>query len=108
MTRRILGAAALCSLLLAGCAVPSFLQRTPAGPPVVYDCEDGLRLTVRYGDDAAQVSLPDGSRLRLAQQPAGSGMRYASGPAELRGKGREITWAVEGRIPTNCIAAPAR
>ena len=43
-------------------------------------------------------------QVQLAQQPAGSGMRYASGPNELRGKGRDITWAVDGRIPTNCIA----
>lgn len=109
MTRTLLGAArcglhGLCVLSLAGCAVPAFLQQRPAGPPVVYDCEDGLRLTVRYADEAAQVTLPDGQRLQLAQQPAGSGVRYAGGPNELRGKGRDITWAVDGRIPTNCIA----
>lgn len=89
---------------LAGCALPP--PSSPAGAPVTYDCEDGLRLTVAYGADGAQVSLPDGRTLALPQQPSGSGMRYAAGPNELRGKGSEITWAVADRIPTNCIARP--
>lgn len=89
---------------LAGCALPPV--SSPAGAPVTYDCEDGLRLTVAYGADVAQVSLPDGRTLALPQQPSGSGMRYAQGPNELRGKGSEITWAVADRIPTNCIARP--
>lgn len=94
-----------CALALAGCALPPF---TPPGAtaPVHYDCEDGLRLQVRYASDSAQVSLPDGRVLTLRQQPSGSGMRYAEGPAELRGKGQEITWAVADRIPVNCIVRP--
>lgn len=102
MTRRVV-CIALCGLALAGCAVPGFMQQR-AGPPVVYDCEDGLRLTVRYAADNAQVTLPEGRTLSLAQQPAGSGMRYAAGPNQLRGKGNEITWAVDDRIPVNCVA----
>lgn len=103
MKKRLM-CAALCGLGLAGCSVPGFLQPQRAGAPVVYDCEDGLRLTVRYSADAALVNLPEGNTLTLPQQPAGSGIRYAAGPHQLRGKGNQITWAVDDRIPTNCVA----
>lgn len=99
--------AATCAAALAGCAMPPGSPPDGwrgASAPVVYDCEDGLRLTVAYGADVAWVSLPDGRTMALPQQQAGSGMRYAQGPNELRGKGSEITWAVADRIPTNCIA----
>lgn len=101
--------AAACAAALAGCAMPPWSSTGSlqgARAPVVYDCEDGLRLTVVYGTDAARVSLPDGRTLTLPQQPSGSGMRYAEGPNELRGKGSDITWAVADRIPTNCITRP--
>ncbi|MEF7617163.1 MliC family protein [Aquincola sp. MAHUQ-54] len=101
--RRLSGAATL--LLLAGCAAP------PLQPPVVYDCEDGLQLRVRFASDRAEVALPDGTVLTLPQQPAASGIWYSSGQHELRGKGREARWTVGRRIPTNCFVldgAPAR
>ena len=106
MTRRLGYATLLCAAALAGCAMPPFLQprQQQAGPPMAYDCEDGLRLTVRWASDAALVTLPEGRMLTLKQQVSGSGFSYAEGPHHLRGKGNEFTWAVDDRIPTRCIA----
>lgn len=85
--------------LLAGC-----MPRATAVPSVVYQCEDAVRLSVRFEADKALVSLPDGAVLSLAQQPAASGFWYSSGLHTLRGKGDEAQWTVGRRMPMDCRA----
>lgn len=85
--------------LLAGC-----MPRAAATPAVVYQCEDAVRLSVRFEAEKALVSLPDGAVLSLPQQPAASGFWYSSGLHELRGKGDEAQWTVGRRVPMACRA----
>lgn len=96
--------ALLTSLLLAACAGPpwSTHEATPPDGPVVYSCEDGLTLRVRFARDGAHVTLPSGEQLLLPQQPAGSGTSYATPRHELRGKGEDATWTVGRRVPIGC------
>jgi membrane-bound inhibitor of C-type lysozyme len=82
---------------LAACATPS------AGPaPVVYTCDDGTSLTVRFAPEVAYVSTGTGAELALPQQRAASGIWYATPQHTLRGKGDEATWTVGRRAPAQC------
>jgi len=76
-----------------------------ADPHATYRCEDGSHFFVRFSGDAARVTLSDGTRLRLSQQVAASGIWYSSGRYELRGKGREATWTAGRRVPVNCTSS---
>lgn len=92
--------AALLLPLLAACAGPK-----PApipGPHVVYSCEDGLTLRVRFARDGAHVTLPSGEQVYLPQHPVASGTSYATPQHELRGKGDEVTWTAGRRVPIGC------
>jgi membrane-bound inhibitor of C-type lysozyme len=88
---------ALAAALLTACAAP------PAGPAtVVYTCDDGNALRVQFEGEAALVTLPDGNTLRLPQQPAASGIWYATPQYTLRGKGDDATWTIGRRAPMAC------
>ena len=96
--------ALLLPLLLAACSTPGFSTHEAASihEPVVYSCEGGLTLRVRFARDGAHVTMPSGEEVYLRQQPAGSGTDYASEQAELRGKGEEATWQAGRRTPIGC------
>lgn len=112
MTRLLLVAAA--ALTLGACStLPE--PPAPAGPPpppppppltdvsdVVYTCADGTRFTIYFSENAATVTLSDGTKLNLPQQPSASGILYSSGRHEFRGKGRDATWTVGRMTPTQC------
>lgn len=93
---------------IAGCSMAVVLvgcmPRASAAPTVVYQCEDVVRLSVRFESDQARVSLPDGAVLSLPQQRAASGFWYSSGLHTLRGKGDEAEWTVGRRMPMACRA----
>lgn len=78
--------------VLGGCA-----GAPDAGPAAVesiraaFACEDGAALVVTFTGE--QAVLESGSATaRLAQQRAASGIHYAGGGHDLRGKGAEMTW----------------
>lgn len=83
-------------LALAACAP----VRAPA---VGYACEGGVRMEVRFARELALVTLPDGHTVALAQQPSGSGFRYAGEGHALHGKGREAQWTVGEAAPLACL-----
>ncbi|MFT4089910.1 MAG: MliC family protein [Asticcacaulis sp.] len=78
----------------------------PAGPisDVVYNCANGTRFTVYFHENAATVTLSDGTKLELPQQPVASGMHYATPRHDFRGKGTDATWTVGRMAPTECRA----
>ena len=91
----------LAALLLAACAHP-----TGGAPPVVYACDDGSQLSVRFEPELARVTLATGEELSLPQQRAASGIWYATPRHELRGKGGEATWTTGRRVPVACRVKP--
>ena len=50
----------------------------------------GDRIVIRFDVGEARLLMPDGDRVSLYQIPAASGVRYANGDMELRGKGTEL------------------
>ena len=92
-------------LLAAACATGAAMAAPPPRSALisaVYRCDDGSLLRVRFAGQAAQVTLPNRTRLRLPQQRSGSGFRYASARHELIGKGDEVMWTAARRAPLQC------
>ncbi|EKF58608.1 hypothetical protein QWE_18448 [Agrobacterium albertimagni AOL15] len=69
---------------------------------IKYACEDGTTLTVAFSEAQAEVTIPDGSKVSLPQQPAASGFWYSNGRYELRGKGEELQFAIGRMAPVTC------
>lgn len=93
---------ALLAVLLPACtALPSTHEAASVHAPVVYSCEDGLSLRVRFARDGAHVTLPSGEDVFLPQQ-AGRGGSYASAQHELTGQGERATWKGPRRVPVAC------
>lgn len=96
----------LLPILLAACAATSRHEAASVHGPVVYSCDDGLTLSVRFTREHAEVTLPSGEQLSLPQQPSGSGIAYGTAQSELRGKGDEATWTSGRRAPVGCRVRP--
>ncbi|THV25505.1 MliC family protein [Peteryoungia ipomoeae] len=69
---------------------------------VLYGCDDGNNLRVRFDSKEAVVVLPQGEAVTLPQRPSGSGFWYSNGRHEMRGKGDEMQFAVGRRVPVSC------
>ena len=94
--------AVLLAVLLTACAAISRHEAASIHEPVVYSCEDGLTLRVRFTHEAAHVTLPSGQEMLLPQQPSGSGIRYGSADTQLQGKGEDATFSVKQHRPVAC------
>ena len=57
---------------------------------------NGERFVVRFAEGEARVLLPGAQRVTLYQIPVASGVRYSNGNLELRGKGSELTFIMDG------------
>jgi membrane-bound inhibitor of C-type lysozyme len=69
---------------------------------IKYACDDGSALTVSFSEAAADVTIPDGSKIALPQQKAASGFWYSDGRYEIRGKGEELQFAIGRMAPVTC------
>jgi len=69
-----------------------------------YTCDDGTRFNAVFKQDRAVVTMTDGQKLVLMQQPAASGTRYSSGVHELHTKGDEAIWTIGRRASVTCYA----
>lgn len=91
----------LATLLLSACASPySRHEAASIHGPLVYSCEDGLSLRVRFAAAGAHVTLPSGEEVFLAQR--GAQDSYASAQHELTGAGDAATWKTGRRVPVAC------
>ncbi|UDF03975.1 MliC family protein [Asticcacaulis sp. AND118] len=109
-------AASVLALTLAACATTSTdggMAPPPPPPPpplaaeaptgALYTCQDGTAFRIAFSENAATVTLNDGTKLHLPQQVAASGIWYSSGRHDFRGKGRDATWTVGKKVPTQCV-----
>ena len=77
-------------LLCASCAMPPSKDELEAAKNT-FACRSGeARIVIRFDVGEARLLMPDGDRVSLYQIPAGSGVRYANGDMELRGKGMDL------------------
>jgi hypothetical protein len=71
-----------------------------------YRCVDGSRLVARFDPDNDRVTVSRGGTVlaTLRGQPTGSGIHYAGGGYDLRGKGTAMTWTAPDQPPIACTA----
>jgi membrane-bound inhibitor of C-type lysozyme len=71
-----------------------------------YRCMDGSRLVARFDPDNDRVAVSRGGKAlaTLKGQRVASGILYAAGGYELRGKGRDISFTAPGLPPIACTA----
>jgi membrane-bound inhibitor of C-type lysozyme len=69
-----------------------------------YRCMDGSRLVARFDPDRDRVTVSRGGKTlaTLRGQRVASGIHYAAGGYELRGKGKAMTFTAPGLPPIAC------
>lgn len=77
-------------LLCASCAMPPSKDEIEAAKNTFACRSTDARIVIRFDVGEARLLMPDGERVALYQIPAASGVRYANGDMELRGKGMEL------------------
>lgn len=95
----MLGAALLLGACQTPCPAPQAEPRTAR-----FACENGSTLTVTFtrAPDAARVEEEGFTALVLPARIVGSGYRYTTEDAELRGRGDELFWTRPGAVETAC------
>jgi membrane-bound inhibitor of C-type lysozyme len=78
------------ALLCASCAVPASKDEEEAAKNTFTCLSGGDRVVIRFDVGEARLLMPGGDRVSLYQIPAASGVRYANGDMELRGKGTDL------------------
>lgn len=95
--------ALLAAATLAACQTPC-----PSAPAeetqARFRCEDGSTLAVTFArrPDVARIAQDGFPLIELPSRGTGSGYRYASEGAELRGRGSEVRWSRPGSDETLC------
>lgn len=67
-----------------------------------YECEDGSDLAITFTNDEARIVQEGYTTLAVPSRIAGSGLRYAGGGADLRGRMNEVLWTRPGAAETIC------
>ncbi|MDP5279385.1 MliC family protein [Sphingomonas sp. DG1-23] len=89
-----------------GEAVPSPQPTEDNRSTARYRCMDGSRLVARFDPDKDRVTVSRGGKAlaTLRGQRVASGIHYAAGGYELRGKGSDISFTAPGLPPVACTA----
>jgi hypothetical protein len=66
-----------------------------------FECEDGSHLGITFTNDDATVVQEGYTTLTLPAR-IGSGLRFAGGGADLRGRMNEVQWTRPGAAETTC------
>ena len=99
MNRYLLVVAA--AVLLVACEDPIRKRREDELAKTTFACQlNGERFVVRFTEGEARILLPGAQRVTLYQiAPGATGavVRYSNGSMELRGRGTELTFIVDGQ-----------
>jgi membrane-bound inhibitor of C-type lysozyme len=92
-SHRLLALAGIFAVCMAACEHKPTKEEDEAAMNTFACKLGGQRLVIRF--DAvmheARMLTADGERITLQQIPSASGVRYANGSTELRGKGEDLT-----------------
>jgi hypothetical protein len=87
--------------LLAACEDPIRKKREEELAKTTFACQlNGERFVVRFIEGEARILLPGAQRVTLYQiSPGATGamVRYSNGSMELRGRGTELSFIVDGQ-----------
>lgn len=93
---------ALAALAAGGCATGSApAESAPNVKKVTFLCDRGQNITVSFTGNKATLDT-DTTSVALVQQRAASGISYAGGGHQLRGKGPEMQWTDPAGTVRNC------
>lgn len=104
MAMKALATVAIAGVLAAACGpTPPASDDTAAAREVVFSCDNGESLTVRFLQEQEIATLIRGEdSVDLPRQPSASGFMYSDGSTTIRGKGDELRVDVEGMEPLRC------
>jgi hypothetical protein len=89
------------AVLLVACEDPIRKRREDELAKTTFACQlNGERFVVRFTEGEARILLPGAQRVTLYQiAPGATGavVRYSNGSMELRGRGTELTFIVDGQ-----------
>lgn len=101
----LIAAAAIACVTAACASKPSVNDLSAGGRDVVFACNDGELLSVRFFlAQGRAVLVRQGQSIELPQQPSGSGFIYSNGPNTIRGKGADLTVEIGRMVPLQCKA----
>lgn len=84
------------AIALSGCELPEKKKEEEIAKST-FACQlNGERFVVRFIEGEARILLPGAERVTLYQIPTASGVRYSNGTMELRGKGTELQFILDG------------
>ena len=89
---------ALAVLIASGCAEKATKEEQEAARNTFACMLSGERLVVRFAQGEARILMPGGDRVVLYQIPTASGIRFSNGKVELRGKGSDLQYLVDGNV----------
>jgi membrane-bound inhibitor of C-type lysozyme len=87
---------ALAVVAMPGCSDKPTKEEQEAARNTFACTLSGERLVVRFGAGEARILMPGGERVVLYQLPSASGIRFSNGSVELRGKGTDLQYVVDG------------
>jgi membrane-bound inhibitor of C-type lysozyme len=95
---------ALAALATSGCSDKPTKEEQEAARNTFACTLSGERLVVRFAAGEARILMPGGERVVLYQLPTTSGIRFSNGSVELRGKGTDLQYVVDGNATplVNC------
>jgi hypothetical protein len=95
---RLVLVVAIAALAAPGCADKPSKEEQEAAKNTFACKLSGERLVVRFDAGEARLLMPAGERVVLYQIPTATGVRFANGTMELRGRGTDLQLVSDGAV----------
>jgi hypothetical protein len=94
-------------ILLAGLALPAFAQEEDdeamdEDQAVTISCDDGTKLDALFDETSVQITMADGSQVKLPQKDDDKGFLYTNGKFVLSGDDSSARWTAGKKAPVTC------
>lgn len=106
--RRLAGCCGFAAVLFAaGLAQPALAQEEDdeamdQDQAVAMTCDDGTKLNAEFGETDVEITLADGSKVKLPQKDDEKGFLYSDGKSSLSGDDSSAKWTQGKKAPVNC------
>jgi hypothetical protein len=101
------GGGVAAALLLAGIAHPAVAQEgddqaMDQDQSVVMSCDDGTKLNAVFDETSVEITLADGSKVKLPQKDDEKGFLFSNGKFTLSGDDASARWTAGKKAPVAC------
>jgi hypothetical protein len=95
------------AILLAGLALPAFAQEQDdeamdEDQAVTLSCDDGTTLNGLFDEAGVEITMADGTKVKLPQKDDDNGFLYTDGKFTLKGDDSSASWIVGKKAPVAC------